>query len=177
MLPLNCTSVAVGSSGATAGNKTTCLSTSDIVVQAKNSGVATPLPPYSITDPLPTPDGCTVSSIVGPAWTLSSFEIDSDSGSKANATATNNITDVGFNLQFATGTNEFTYPVSVYQGKAVDGRPQWFHCTFGADEVPLAPYNCTFSYDDAKKQLTLAADWICSDLDKANPYVSAPDSI
>lgn len=137
-------------------------------MQAKNPGVATPLPPYSITDPLPTPDGCTVSSIVGPAWTLSSFEIDSDS--KTNATAAgNNITDVGFNLQFATGTNEFTYPVNVYQGKRVDGKPQWFHCTFGADQAPLAPYNCTFSYDDAKKQLTLAADWICSDLDKANP--------
>ena len=165
VLPLNCTSVPVGS-GAKPGNKTTCLSNGDIVLQAQHAGTATPLPPYSITDPLPTPDGCTVSSIVGPAWTLSSFEIDSDN--KSNSMATN-ITDVGFNLQFATGTNEFTYPVSVYQGRAIAGKPQWFQCTFGADQVPLAPYNCSFTYDPAAKQLTLAADWICSDLDKEHP--------
>ncbi|KJR84733.1 uncharacterized protein SPSK_08952 [Sporothrix schenckii 1099-18] len=169
VLPLNCTSVAVGA-GDNAGNKTTCLSNGDIVLQAQHPGTVASLPPYSVTDPLPTPDGCTVSSIVGPAWTLSSFEIDTDPRDpKGNRTA--NITSVGFDLRLATGTNEATYPISVYQGRAVEGKPQWFHCTFGADEIPLAPYNCTYTYDAAAKQLTLAADWICSDLDRERPVL------
>ncbi|CAK7207402.1 hypothetical protein SEUCBS139899_010212 [Sporothrix eucalyptigena] len=169
VMPLNCTSLATGTADKP-GNKTTCLSTSDIVVKADKPGVVTQLPPYSITDPLPTPDGCTVSSIVNPTWTLSSFEIDSGVGNQTAAGNLTDITAVGFDLQFTTGTNEFTYPVSVYPGKAVDGKPPgWFQCKFGPDEEPLAPYNCSYTYDAATKQLSLAADWICSDLDKEHP--------
>ncbi|GAB1318422.1 hypothetical protein MFIFM68171_08632 [Madurella fahalii] len=35
-----------------------------------------PLAPYSIEDPLPTPDGCTISSVVSPSWIFSNFEIE-----------------------------------------------------------------------------------------------------
>ncbi|CAK7208775.1 hypothetical protein SBRCBS47491_000209 [Sporothrix bragantina] len=171
VMPLNCTSVATGTAAAP-GNKTTCLSTSDIVVKAEKAGTVTHLPPYSVTDPLPTPDGCTVSSIVNPTWTLSSFEIDSGAGNKtvnSSNTSATDITAVGFDLQFTTGTNENTYPVSVYQGPAVDGKPQWFKCKFGPGEEQLAPLDCSYTYNATSKQLTLAADWICNDLDRENP--------
>ncbi|CAK7216110.1 hypothetical protein SCUCBS95973_002693 [Sporothrix curviconia] len=175
VMPLNCTSVATGTAAAP-GNKTTCLSVSDIIVKADKAATVVPLPPYSITDPLPTPDGCTVSSIVSPAWTLSSFEIDSSadnktagSSSSSSSNATADITAVGFDLQFTTGTNEFTYPVSVYQGPAVAGKPQWFQCKFGPDEEPLAPFDCSYTYNATSRQLTLAADWICNDLDRDHP--------
>ncbi len=169
VLALNCTSLPIeSSSGGKSGNKTTCVSDSDLIVHGEHAGTVTPLPPYSITDPLPTPDGCTVSSVVAPMWTFSGFEIDS-ADKKTNGSANSTSADVGFNVKFLTGTNEFTYPVSVYQGKADATQPQWHACKFGASEAPMAPFACKFMYDAASKKLTLAADWICSDLDKDHP--------
>ncbi|OAA66648.1 hypothetical protein SPI_01224 [Niveomyces insectorum RCEF 264] len=184
VLPLNCTSVPIdAAAGSTSppGNKTTCVSTSDIVVPGQQPGTVTSLPPYSIEDPLPTPDGCTVSSLVAPAWIFSSFELDRPAGTNDSSISSNSSSSagggnatVGFDLQFRTATNDFTFPVSVYQGPPVSEQQTsqpWYTCTFGPDEVPLAPYTCSYTYDGATKKLTLAADWICSDLDPEHPIL------
>ena len=119
---------------------------------------ANPLPPYSIEDPLPSADGCTISSIYHPQWTFSHFKVDG------------NTSAVGFNVILQTQKRGFQYPIPVTQDVAAgDG---WFSCAIeeGLDtEEPLWPTACSLQYKPATKELIVKADWICVDLDPERP--------
>lgn len=122
------------------------------------------LPPYSIEDPVPTADGCTISSVVAPAWALSNFEVDVDEETLPEDAATAPF--VGFYMRLRTQQLALDYPVFVHQAdvdlRAGDDEDAWVVCEFGQGEVPLAPKRCEFRY---------RADWICIDLDEENPFV------
>ncbi|KAK5651906.1 hypothetical protein OQA88_11565 [Cercophora sp. LCS_1] len=124
------------------------------------------LPAFSVEDPQPGADGCTISSIFKPQWSLSAFAIDGKTGP---ATASAEQT-VSFNIILATGSRGFQYPISVSQGKALtDG---WYECDVGPDGEqgpPLFPYKCSLKWDGEGKVLSLKADWKCVDLDGENP--------
>ncbi|KAK3937731.1 hypothetical protein QBC46DRAFT_356387 [Diplogelasinospora grovesii] len=129
-----------------------------------------PLPAYSIEDPLPTPDGCTISSIVAPSWTQSNFEVDK------NATATSageSPASVSFNMKLKTQANLFDYPVFVNQDNVLleDAGEKWWPCSFGAGEEPSAPKQCSFRYSEKDARLELKADWVCFDLDANHPIM------
>ncbi|KAK3323236.1 hypothetical protein B0T19DRAFT_462686 [Cercophora scortea] len=128
----------------------------------------TSLAPYSIEDPLPTPDGCTVSSIVAPSWLLSNFEVDKNATAGADALAA-----VSFNIKLNTKNNLFDYPVFVsYSDVQLQGAADvWYPCTFGANELPLAPKSCSFQYRPDTNKLAIRADWVCIDVDAAHPIL------
>lgn len=127
------------------------------------------IPAFSIEDPQPGADGCTISSIFQPQWSLSAFTID---GSAGPATA-NADQKVSFNIILATGSRGFQYPIYVTQGKAIEDG--WYECDIGPDGEqgpPLFPYKCSLKWDGEGSVLSLKADWKCVDLDAENPYVS-----
>ncbi|KAK0732210.1 hypothetical protein B0H67DRAFT_478554 [Lasiosphaeris hirsuta] len=124
----------------------------------------TELAPYSIEDPLPTADGCTISSIVSPSWTLSNFEVDKSGSGGASA--------IAFNMKLNTKVNLFDYPVFVtHSNVRLDSTDAWYPCVFGPNEAPLAPRNCTFQYREKTNTLAINADWTCIDLDADHPLV------
>ncbi|KAK0621994.1 hypothetical protein B0T17DRAFT_509287 [Bombardia bombarda] len=135
------------------------------------------LPPYSIEDPLPTPDGCTISSVVSPSWLLSNFEVDSSSSSSSNATGATGAApaSVSFNMKLNTKNNQFDYPVFVnHYDVRLDDVESWYPCAFGAGELPLAPKNCSFQYRPGEgddNELAIKADWVCIDIDAAHPIL------
>jgi len=125
------------------------------------------LPPFSIEDPLPVLDGCTLSSVVNPAWRISAFEVDRNS-SAPNATTAS----MTFSVTLATLDREFPFPVTISADEVhLNSSDVWYPCRFGEGQIPTAPYRCSFQYDWAKNKLALKADWLCSDLDPKNPYV------
>ncbi|KAK3688778.1 hypothetical protein B0T22DRAFT_512543 [Podospora appendiculata] len=128
----------------------------------------TSLTPYSIEDPLPTPDGCTVSSIVAPSWLLSNLEVDRNATAGADAPAA-----VSFNMKLNTKNNLFDYPVFVSQNdvQLQGGADVWYPCNFGANELPLAPKSCSFQYHPDTNKLAIRADWVCIDIDAAHPIL------
>ncbi|KAK0641859.1 hypothetical protein B0T16DRAFT_496482 [Cercophora newfieldiana] len=143
----------------------------------------TALTPYSIEDPLPAADGCTISSVVSPAWTISNFEIVSspalggghDHGGQTPSAPSTPAT-VGFNIKLNTQTNTFDYPVFVTNkggaptASGKDGDKEgWWPCTFGTGEQPLTPRSCKFAYEEGEKVLKVDADWVCVDLDAGSP--------
>lgn len=155
-LPLKCTS----ESGRTACE-------ADQVGVEGELAEKTDLVPYSIEDPLPTADGCTISSVVSPSWSLSNFEV------TRNASEARGQGAVAFNMKLNTKANLFDYPVYVNHrdmeiGAAADD-DTWYPCAFGAGEQPLAPKNCTFRYAQKTNTLAVNADWACMDLDPENP--------
>jgi len=141
-------------------NRTTCVTSDTFAVEGKLMST-TSLPPYSIEDPLPVPDGCTASSIINPRWVLSHFTID-------NTTATSPA--ISFNIILQTANQGFQYPILIEQGKASsDG---WYECDIGQGGDTgqlLFPTKCSFKYAPETKQLALKADWLCSDLDHGHP--------
>ncbi|KAK3312170.1 hypothetical protein B0H66DRAFT_608445 [Apodospora peruviana] len=121
------------------------------------------LAPYSIEDPLPTADGCTVSSVVSPSWILSNFEVEKSSASRGA---------VSFNMKLNTKNNLFDYPVFVNHNDVdLQSADEWYPCAFGPGELPLAPKNCTFRFDEATNRLDIKADWVCIDVDAVHPVL------
>lgn len=173
-LPLKCT---------TSQGRTACEADSVVVGGSLTSQTA--LVPYSIEDPLPSADGCTISSVVSPAWTISNFEIVSspagaspspggghDHGGAAAAAPPT----VGFNIKLNTKTNTFDYPVFVTnkgepaaKGNGGSGEEEWWPCAFGTGEQPLAPRSCKFAYEEGERVLKVDADWVCVDLNGESP--------
>ncbi|KAK3356420.1 hypothetical protein B0T25DRAFT_452307 [Lasiosphaeria hispida] len=160
-LPLTCTSEAV--QGAPKDTRKICIY-DDASISLNGKLVSEePLPPYSIEDPVPRADGCTISSLLHPQWSFSAFQI---AGSGATSS-------ISFNLILATGSRGFQYPIEVYQGEKV-GDSSWFKCEIGPDggiDLPLWPYECSFKYEPATKELTLNAAWACKDLDPDHPIL------
>ncbi|KAL1902495.1 hypothetical protein Sste5346_001476 [Sporothrix stenoceras] len=138
------------------------------------------LPAYSIEEPLPTPDGCTVSSLLHPVWLFSAFGYEQKNGSST-------VGNVNFDLILQTSNPGFQFPISISQGPKWSGNTTlpypvgnatttttepWYDCIIGngGDDSPtLWPYACRFQYVPSTKQLTLLADWYCSDLDAKHP--------
>ena len=120
-----------------------------------------PLAPYSIEDPVPGPDGCTLASIFHPQWTLSAFTVEVNSETNTSA--------LSFEIILQTGTRGFQYPISIYQGADEEG---WYKCDIGENGnigQTLFPTSCRFQYEAAAQKLTLDADWECSVLDADHP--------
>jgi hypothetical protein len=139
------------------------MSAQDITLKGKLGSVAA-LSPYSLQDPAPSGDGCTISSIYHPQWSFSAFEVDE--------TVTTGASAVSFNLILQTGNPGFQFPIAISQDTPVAGSSSWYHCAIGPDgenALPLWPTDCTFKYDKATKQLSLNANWACNDLDLAHP--------
>ncbi|KAK3389881.1 hypothetical protein B0H63DRAFT_428441 [Podospora didyma] len=137
------------------------------------------LPPYSIEDPLPAPDGCTISSIVAPSWTLSNFEVDKN---EANTTGGHDhghtrrdidngpSASISFNMKLNTKAVNYDYPVFVnHNDVQLADAEAWYPCSFGPGEVPIAPKSCSFQYKEATSTLTIKVDWVCIDIDEAHP--------
>lgn len=120
-------------------------------------------------DPVPGPDGCTVSSIVHPQWSLSAFEIDSNASAPAGNDSSSS--SVSFAIILETGNSFFDYPVTISQDTQV-ANTSWYTCAIGPSGdtgPPLWPDDCTFQYEPTTKQLTIKADWTCNDLDPDHP--------
>lgn len=159
-LALDCTTFSIAD---TTDTRVQCINTGDLALPATDI-ITTPLPAYSVQDPVPGPDDCTLSSLFHPQWTFSAFEVDSS----ANVSS-----DVAFNIILRTGSPGFQYPMPIYQGaQREDG---WHECVVGPDagtgEV-LWPKSCSFRYDAATKGLELKAEWACGELDPDHPYVA-----
>ena len=154
VLPLQCETKAVDGQ-----TERVCTADGDVTLAGKLGTVVT-LPAYSIEDPVPSRDGCTLSSIFNPRWLISSFWVIDNA--------------VSFEIILQTDSRGFQYPMPIYQGEAVAGSPGWYQCQVGADGgngLPLWPYACTFKYTAATKEFVLKADWACQDLDAKSPYV------
>ncbi|KAK4446952.1 hypothetical protein QBC34DRAFT_468682 [Podospora aff. communis PSN243] len=139
----------------------------------------TSLTPYSIQDPLPAADGCTISSVVSPAWTITNFEVvtppstpahDHGHGAPAAPAAPGS---VGFNIKLNTQTNAFDYPVfATNRAVTLADKETWWPCSFGTGEQPLAPRSCKFRYEAGEEAVVrVDADWVCVDLDAGSPIV------
>lgn len=165
-LPLKCT---------TSLGRTAC--EADSVPLSGSLLTRTPLVPYSIEDPIPTPDGCTISSVVSPAWTITNFEVVSgpsapshNHGGGGSTAPPASPASVGFNIKLNTKTNSFDYPVFVTnKGVALQDDDKWWPCSFGTGEQPLAPRSCKFQYEETGRVLKVDADWVCVDLDAGSP--------
>jgi hypothetical protein len=163
-LPLSCTTTQAGSDtdGNFTSDKTSCINHGDVALAAE-ALTDISLTPYSIEDPTPGPDACTISSIYHPQWTFSAFEIDTEQ---------DNSSSLYFEVILRTGSPGFQFPISIMQGAPVIGQSGWYNCNVGAGGdtgPPLWPTACTFNYKPATKGLTLKAQWTCSDLDEDHP--------
>lgn len=166
VLPLNCITEPVKDDPN--GNKTICDTDEDVTVKGSLL-FSDPLPPYSIEDPLPVPDGCTLSSILNPTWIFSAFQVDSNAS--AAAANDNSSAVVTFEIILQTQNPGFQFPVSITQGMQV-GDDQWYECDIGGGGNTgqlLWPRNCTMQYTPATMEITLKSDWVCSDLDPDHP--------
>src|SRR4051794_36056865 len=103
VLPLSCTTEKVYGFP-----RKTCQGDKDIAIKGKKLSESS-LAPFSIPAPLPTADGCTISSIFDPKWSLSAFSLDAKSGSVA--TTSNGA--VNFNIILATASRGFQFPIAV----------------------------------------------------------------
>ena len=152
-LPLNCST----------GSTTTYCQADSVPVQGQALS-ETDLPPYSIEDPIPTVDGCTISSVVSPSWVLSNFELDKPISDDVSSAA------ISFNLRLNTSNSLSDYPVFVYHDDVkLSDVETWYPGSFGAGEHPLAPKNCSFRYNDKTQEISIKTDWVCIDIDPEHP--------
>ncbi|KAM7195842.1 hypothetical protein V8F33_006491 [Rhypophila sp. PSN 637] len=126
------------------------------------------LPAFSIIDPVLTADGCTVTSLLNPTWRLNYFFV--DKGTE------NNTSSVGLNIILATSKPGFGFPLSITQGEkpvaGSDSGETWYACLIGPFdpyEERLYPKECTLKWDESKEELSIKANWECSDLDTNSP--------
>ncbi len=129
------------------------------------------LPPYSLTDPLPPPESCTVSSVTSPAWWITGFETTSN----ATVAAAGGSKSIRFGVELRTGTAQpndtDTLTWVSKDGAANATAAGWYQCDLAGGNYGFGPSNCTLRYDNTTSLLTLNAEWSCSDLDPAHPYV------
>ncbi|KIH86520.1 hypothetical protein SPBR_08344 [Sporothrix brasiliensis 5110] len=192
-LSLRCvTKTLPGSSSTDGGNGTVQTSKQCVPAASKGNGTTSgitvtghvtstvALPAYSIEEPQPVPDGCTVSSLLNPVWIYSAFGYSQKNGSAG-------VTGISFNLILQTSNPGFQFPISISQGPKWSGNTtlplpvgnattttteSWYDCIIGngGDDSPtLWPHDCRFQYVPSTKQLSLVADWYCSDLDRQHP--------
>lgn len=128
------------------------------------------LPAFSIVDPVLTADGCTVSSIFNPTWRFNYFHVDKGKEGKTSS--------VGFNIILSTSKPGFGFPLSITQGEKPvsveeeSGDGTWYPCVIGPYdpyEERLYPKECTLKWDEASQEITIKANWQCSDLDESSP--------
>ncbi len=153
----------VDSTGAT-GVTTFCSVADGIPVPGKPVSQKS-LPPYSLTDPLPPVDSCTVYSIVAPAWRFSGFETTN------NATSSSDSIQFDVELQTSSQSNDTDTATVVSKSDVHLASPSWYQCDLAGGLYGSGPSNCTLRYDAASRLVTLNAEWSCSDLDAAHPYV------
>ncbi|KAK3399813.1 hypothetical protein B0T20DRAFT_169606 [Sordaria brevicollis] len=154
-LPLTCTS-----------ESTTTYCQADSVPVQGQVVSETALAPYSIEDPVPTVDGCTISSVVSPSWVLSNFELDKSTSTEDEASSAS----ISFNLRLNTQNSFFDFPVFVYSDDVkLSDANTWYPASFGAGEQPLAPRTCSFRYDYKTQEIAIKTDWVCIDIDPQHP--------
>ncbi|KAH7625533.1 hypothetical protein B0T09DRAFT_325391 [Sordaria sp. MPI-SDFR-AT-0083] len=152
-LPLNCDT----------GSTTTYCQADGVPVQGQVLS-KTALAPYSIEDPIPTADGCTISSVLSPSWAFSNFELDKSTGDDVSSAA------ISFNLHLNTQNSLFDFPVFVYHDDVKLGDAEtWYPGSFGAGEQPLAPKTASFRYHDKTQEIAIKMDWVCIDIDPEHP--------
>ncbi|KAK3313585.1 hypothetical protein B0H66DRAFT_629527 [Apodospora peruviana] len=166
VIPFECSTDAVPDSPD--DTKTTCQTkdNTDVTVHGRLGPVVT-LQPFVIEDPVPSRDGCTLTSMFHPAWAFSSFSV-------TTANATGGLPELFFNLILATDSRGFQFPIPIYQGDKVAGQEGWYKCVVGTDgenAAPLWPYECSFKYVAERKELTLKADWACQEFDPDHPIL------
>ncbi|KAK3366204.1 hypothetical protein B0T24DRAFT_711682 [Lasiosphaeria ovina] len=165
VLPLQCTKETL--EGSPAGVKTTCVATPTTLKGKQLS--QTPLAPYSIVDPVLQADGCTISSVLRPQWVFSAFEIDSPAGATGGPPSA-----LSFDVILNSPSRGFQFPESIYQGEPLAGSDSWYKCELGGGGntgQPVWPIACSFQFLPATKQLTLKADWSCSEYDPDHPIL------
>ncbi|KAK4155377.1 hypothetical protein C8A00DRAFT_42011 [Chaetomidium leptoderma] len=129
------------------------------------------LQPYSLNDPLPTAESCTISSIVSPAWWFHDFQTN---------TTTNNsqVVTAKFGMELQTGpqsTGSFAILTAdgvPYSNVSTNSSAElpWNKCVLeSVGDIALAPTGCEFRYDMASRFLGLKVQWECADLDKGSP--------
>ncbi|SPQ23987.1 23147234-4904-4ae1-896b-19f665238165 [Thermothielavioides terrestris] len=132
------------------------------------------LQPYSLDDPLPTTDSCTVASMLSPAWWLDNF---------ASNTTTNHsdVETVSFAMELQTSgqpTGNAAYIATDGVRSSNGSAPAnssaaalpWYPCNITSVGDPtLAPTNCSFRYDMPSRFLGLQVQWQCADLDAHSP--------
>ena len=165
IIPFNCTTGPVD--GAPSGNVTSCEIDTDVVLKGKLLN-EDPLPAYSIEDPLPLPDGCTISSILNPRWAFSAFEVDRTTLAASNDSKSSAIS---FNVILQTSNRGFQFPISISQGAPIKDS-SWYSCVIGesgGEGQILWPSKCSLQYNPASNELLLDAEWLCSYLDPDHP--------
>jgi len=161
-LPLECQYFANEAEDGTPEAVTFCSNAADDVRLPGRVVATTALPAYALTDPLALPDSCTAASVVAAAWRLGDFQ---------TSTAGNG--SLRFNVELQTTDAPSGYPMVVAVDRWTAGETGWRPCVFGPSDGGLGPSDCTFRFDASTKELALEAQWMCSDLDAAHPYVLA----
>jgi hypothetical protein len=165
-LPLDCESKEIAT--VPSRKHVECFTEKAIPVKGKLVSQDT-LPPYSLADPRAFPDGCTLSSILSPQWTFSDFMITGNSpGASTNDTSTST---VYFEIILKTSNQGFQRPMLVWQDAPV-ANSSYYSCAIGTGGNTgqiLWPQDCTFQFIPSTKELTLKANWICSELDSNHP--------
>ncbi|EAQ88498.1 predicted protein [Chaetomium globosum CBS 148.51] len=131
------------------------------------------LPPFSLNDPLPTAESCTISSLVAPAWWFNGFETNTTTAHSETVTAR-----FGMELQTA-GEASGNFAIVVVEGVEVGGGEAnssaelpWNRCVLeSVGDVALAPTGCELRYDMASGFLGLRVNWTCADLDRGSPVL------
>lgn len=170
---LTCTDKALN--GIPNGNSRACESDEAATTVKGTLESTSPLPPYSLTDPIVQADSCTVASILDPKWSFSNFAI----------TTVNNVSAVQFNVILAAPRRGFAYPIQITQDmnaadpNADDG---FYPCLIAEQDPsvsPMWPMFCEVRYVAAEKRLTMRAEWNCSDLDVKRPthFMGSVDTV
>jgi hypothetical protein len=133
------------------------------------------LPPYSLNDPLPTADGCTISSIVSPAWWFNDFETNTTTAAAAGNSS--GVVTARFGMELQTGGasapptgNQAVVRADGVRAANVSADSPWNRCVLeSVGDLALAPTGCEFRFDMASRFLGLRVDWKCADLDPGSP--------
>lgn len=152
--------------------QTLCTSSGPLSLTGTISSTTT-LAPYVLTDPRPTRDGCTLTSLLNPRWTFSHFRIYNGSVPSPESIPPIGVDPqtpiipqgVSFDIILAAEERGFQYPIEVYQGEEKEGG--WYECVIGPDGengVALWPYWCEFRWDGGTRELRIRARWECEEL-------------
>lgn len=125
-----------------------------------------PLPPFSLTDPLPTTGGCTIESIYGPNFGINEIYLDN----LKNTTDDPQSVNFRFHLRkYHTGQDdviENTINISRISNSSV--AQTWVTSDF----LTSGTYKCAWKYDFARNHFTFDYEWLCNDKDAVNQYVT-----
>ncbi|KAK3381799.1 hypothetical protein B0H63DRAFT_213937 [Podospora didyma] len=140
---------------------TTCNAPGDITVNGQLLSKS-PLPAYSLAEPLPVDDGCTISSVLNPQWAFSQFHVDNSL--------------VTFEIILKAPRRGYAYPISISQDATAKSSDGWYPCVLGPGASDtggiyhaLWPSKCSIKYTPATKELIFKADWVCGELDPDHP--------